>query len=142
MDPSASPNGEVSASPTTSPSHTPKPSQHPTTSPSPTHPARPRYSVTVIYAVAKSFHGGFEGEFTIVNKGTSPVSGWELTATLPGDHIKSVTGASYTTHGEKLILTPLSSQPSIAPGATQLVLFTAGGTNTTPGSCTFNGAAC
>jgi Cellulose binding domain len=141
-DPSVSPSAGNSPSPTASPTATPTPTHHPKHTPKPTHSAQPRYSVTVIYALVKTFHGGFEGEFTIANHGTAPVSGWELTASLPGDHIKSVTGASYTTHGSKLILTPLASQPSIAPGASQLVFFTAGGTSTSPTSCTFNGAAC
>ncbi|HEY5990364.1 MAG TPA: cellulose binding domain-containing protein [Streptosporangiaceae bacterium] len=98
--------------------------------------------MTVSYALAKTFNGGFEGEFTISNRGTAPISNWELSATLPGDHIKSVTGANYSTHGSKLILTPSSSQPSIAPGTSQVVLFTADGGSTSPTSCTFNGAAC
>jgi len=141
-DPSGGPTTGQSSSPTASPTPTPKASHHPTHSPKPTPSARPRYAVTVTYAVARTVEWGFEGEFTIINRGTAPVSGWELTASLPGDHVKSVTGASYTTHGAKLMLTPLSSQPSIAPGTSQLVFFTAGGTSTSPSSCTFNGAAC
>jgi hypothetical protein len=138
----ASPTAGDSATPTASPTATPTPSHRPTHSPTPTSSPRPRYAVSVTYALAKTFNGGFEGEFTIINRGTGPISDWELTAALPGDHIKSVTGASYSAHGSKLILTPLSSQPSIAPGASQLVFFTAEGGSTTPTSCTFNGAAC
>jgi endoglucanase len=138
----ASPTTGDRATPTPSPTGAPTPSRHPTHSPKPTSSPRPRYAVSVSYALAKTFSGGFEGQFTITNRGTGPISDWELSATFPGDHIQSVTGASYSAHGAKLILTPLSSQPSIAPGTSLLVSVTADGGSTSPASCTFNGAAC
>jgi cellulase/cellobiase CelA1 len=97
---------------------------------------------TVSYTVDQRWPGGFQGHFTIVNNGTTALSGWALTATLPGDQIDSVWSASYSVDGNQLTLTAPSSQPAIAPGATQSAYFTASGSTVNPTGCVFNNQAC
>jgi hypothetical protein len=94
------------------------------------------------YSLVQQWDGGFQGEFTIVNHGTTPVSGWVVRAMFPSDHIGSVWGASYQSSGATLTLTPASYQPSIPPGGSQSAFFTARGSRQSPRSCTFNGKAC
>ncbi len=99
-------------------------------------------SATVTYTLDQRWPGGFQGHFTIVNTGTAPLTGWALTATLPGDQIDSVWSASYTVSGNQLTLTAPSSQPAIAPGASQSAYFTASGSTAKPTGCVFNSQTC
>lgn len=110
---------------------------------SPTHsstPAKP--SVTVTYSVTKQWAGGFQGQFTIVNHGTTAVSGWELSAVLPGDRVSRVWDATYHMAGDTLIMDPPSYQVTIPSGDSLAESFVARGTTTRPEGCTFNGIAC
>jgi len=162
--PEASPQGKLTArparahhrataSPTRSPSASPSakaPRAHPTSpppspSPSPTASASPtptQVDAAVTYTVDQRWPGGFQGHFTIVNNGTSALSGWALTATLPGDQIDSVWSASYSVDGNQLTLTAPSDQPTIAPGASQSAYFTASGSTVQPTGCVFNSQTC
>ena len=97
---------------------------------------------TVTYTVDQRWPGGFQGHFTIVNNGTTALSDWALTATLPGDQIDSVWSASYTVDGNQLTLTAPSDQPSIAPGASASAYFTASGGTVKPTGCVFNSQTC
>lgn len=120
---------------TTAPSASPTPSPTPTSSP-------PPESAQVSYTLVRKHPHSFQGRFTIVNNGSAAISGWELTVVLPGDHIHSVWDGGFHTEGNTLYIDPSSSQRTIAPGATLTENFIAGGSTTTPTSCTFNGAAC
>lgn len=135
---SPSPSPSVTPSPGRSRGH-PTPSASPTTSPSPTPTT---VDATVTYTLDQRWPGGFQGHFTIVNNGTTALTGWALTATLPGDSIDSVWSASYTVNGYQLTLTAPSGQPSIAPGASQSAYFTASGSTARPTDCVFNNQAC
>lgn len=134
--PSASPSAKVPRARPTSP---PSPSPTPTASPTPTPTL---VDATVTYTVDQRWPGGFQGHFTIVNNGTTALSGWALIATLPGDQIDSVWSASYSVNGNQLTLTAPSGQPSIAPGASQSAYFTASGSTVQPTGCEFNSQAC
>jgi len=136
--PSASPSARAPAA--RSPSPTPPPA-----SPTPTASASPtptQVDATVTYTVDQRWPGGFQGHFTIVNNGTEALSGWVLTATLPGDQIDSVWSASYSVDGNQLTLTAPSDQPAIAPGASQSAYFTASGSTVQPTGCVFNSQTC
>jgi hypothetical protein len=137
---SASPSPSGKASPARSPSPSPPPA-----SPTPTASASPtptQVDATVTYTVDQRWPGGFQGHFTIVNNGTEALSGWALTATLPGDQINSVWSANYTVDGNQLTLTAPSDQPAIAPGASQSAYFTASGSTVQPTGCVFNSQTC
>lgn len=86
--------------------------------------------------------GGFQGQFTIVNRASTPIDNWELAAELPGDHIQSVWFGSYHTNGDTLYIDPASYQQKIGAGQSVTENFTASGSTTAPTSCTFNGSPC
>jgi len=92
--------------------------------------------------VVQRWRGGFQGQFTIVNRGTASIHGWELRAKLPSDRIDSVWDAVFHTSGGTLVLDPPSYQVTIPPGGSLTENFTAKGHRTYPISCTFNGARC
>ncbi len=135
-----SPAPSTKASPARSPSQ-PSPSASPAPSASPT-PTPTQVDATVTYTVDQRWPGGFQGHFTIVNNGATALSGWALTATLPGDQIDSVWSASYSVNGNQLTLTAPSGQPAIAPGASESAYFTASGSTVQPTGCVFNSQTC
>jgi hypothetical protein len=85
---------------------------------------------------------GFQGQFTIVNNGSTAVNGWEIAVVLPNDDVQAAWEALFHTDGDTLYLDPPWFQQTIEPGATLTENFAATGTTTTPTSCTFNGATC
>jgi hypothetical protein len=113
----------------------PRPTSTPTTSPTQT-------PVKVSYTVLRQHPHSFQGQFTIVNDGSTAINGWELVVVLPGDDVRSVSDASFHTNGDTLYIDPSSSQRSIAAGATVIEDFTAHGSTTALAGCTFNGSAC
>jgi hypothetical protein len=138
---SASPSPSPSARPSAAGSRSPRPS--PSVSPTPSaSPTPATVNAAVTYTVDQRWPGGFQGHFTIVNNGTVALSGWALTATLPGDQIESVWSASYSVDGSQLTLTAPSDQPAIAPGASQSAFFTASGSTAKPTGCVFNSQTC
>jgi hypothetical protein len=122
------------------------PTPNPTkSSPAPTSTATAgptRQPVKVSYAVVRQHPHNFQGQFTIVNHGSTAINGWELVVVLPGDDIRSVQDGLFHTDGDTLYIDPPQFQRSIAPGATLTENFTAHGSTTTLASCTFNGSAC
>jgi len=108
----------------------------------PSSPTPPASTVSVSYTLIQQWDGGFEGEFTIVNKGSTAINGWQLSAVLPGDQTESAWDASFQTDGDILVMNPPSYQMTISPGASLNEEFTAQGSTTSPADCTFNGAAC
>jgi hypothetical protein len=136
----SSPPPAAKASEARSPSQ-PSPSASPTPTTSPT-PTPTQVDATVTYTVDQRWPGGFQGHFTIVNNGTAALSGWTLTATLPGDQIDSVWSANYSINGSQLTLTAPSDQPAIAPGASESAYFTASGSTAKPTGCVFNSQTC
>ena len=136
---SPSPSASAKATAARSPSLQPSPPASPTPSASPTPTL---VDATVTYTVDQRWPGGFQGHFTIVNNGTTALSGWALTATLPGDQIDSVSGADYSVDGNQLTLTAASGQPAIEPGASQSAYLTASGSTVKPTGCVFNSQTC
>jgi hypothetical protein len=100
----------------------------------------PGASVTVSYAIDRWFQG-IQGQFMIVNHGSAPVTGWELTVTLPGDGNFRVWNAQSRVAGDTLIIEAPPDTQALAPGATQQVMIFAEGSNSDPASCTFDGAS-
>src|SRR6185437_4000182 len=76
--------------PGTSPKPSPSPTSSPTSSPAPE-------SVQVSYTLVRQHPHSFQGKFTIVNTGTTAVSGWELAVVLPNDDVRSVWDGSFHT---------------------------------------------
>jgi hypothetical protein len=116
-------------------SASPRPTSTPTASPT-------QKAFKVGYTVVRQHPHSFQGQFTIVNDGSTAINGWELVVVLPGDDIRSVSGASFHISGDTVYIDPSGSDRSIAPGATVTENFTAHGSTTTLAGCTFNGSAC
>jgi cellulase/cellobiase CelA1 len=118
----------------------------------PAHPGGPApAAVTVIYAVdgTDPWHRGFRAHLTIVNHGTTPVAGWTVRVSLPGDQVDwaGYPGgwdpfANWQFSGDTLALNAVSGGETLAPGATEIVPIAAQGSNTVPGGCRFDGSAC
>jgi len=140
----------VSVSVTVRPRPRPRPSPRPSTSsPTPTPTAAPRPApkpapppVQVSYALVHQWPRGFQGEFTIVNHSAETISGWQLAAALPGDHVWSVWNANFRTLGDTLVMYAPPYQLTIPPGGSVSEHFTASGPTISPAGCTFNGAPC
>jgi hypothetical protein len=98
--------------------------------------------VHVTYSLVRRWAGGFQGQFTIVNRGHTAISDWRLTVVLPDDHVESAWDASFQETGNTVTLIPPAYALSIAPGAKVTEQFTATGTTLRPVSCTFSGAPC
>ncbi|WP_345443808.1 cellulose binding domain-containing protein [Actinoallomurus vinaceus] len=101
-----------------------------------------RSGVVVTVRTTAASARGFQGEATIVNHGTTTVKGWTLVLRYAQARISAVSGGRAVRTGTVLIVRNLATRPSIAPGRTVRVRFTATGTATTPSGCTFNGKTC
>ncbi len=120
--------------------------------PRPAHPGGPApAAVTVTYAVdgTDPWHRGFRAHLTIVNHGTTPVAGWTVQVSLPGDQVDwaGYPGAwdpfaNWQFSGDTLALNAVSGGETLAPGGTEIVPIAAQGSNTVPGGCQFDGSAC
>ena len=108
-------------------------------------------TVTVTYTLdgTDPWHQAFRAHLTIVNHGATPVAGWTVQVSLPGDQVDWVgypgawdSFANWQFSGGTLALTAVSGGETLAPGATEIVPISAQGGTTVPGGCQFNGAAC
>jgi cellulose binding protein with CBM2 domain len=99
--------------------------------------------VAVTYRLLQRWSGGIVGKYTIANHSNVFLSGWQFTATFPGDEIQSVLGATDPDLGsDVLVLEPSPVGSQIAPGGKVSVVFTAAGPTAYPTQCAFNGTAC
>ena len=99
----------------------------------------------VTYKVANQWQGGFQGDVTIRNQGTSPIANWSLKWTFAnGQTISQLWNGTYTQSGTGVTVTGLSWNATIAPNASVNVGFLASwnGTNAAPVSFTLSGGPC
>ena len=100
----------------------------------------------VTYAVTTQWNVGFGTAITIQNTGTTPVNGWNLTWTWPGNQkITESWDSTYSQSGANAKLTNASYNAAIAPGATiSGIGFNASysGANTAPAAFSLNGTLC
>jgi alpha-galactosidase len=137
------------SAPVSSPARTPGPrpaASHPASpspGPGPTVPPTPNLpDVTVAYSASQRWPNGFQGQLTLDNQGNSPVTGWRVAITLPGDQVRFAWNANWNFGGNILTLTPASNDQVIEPGASVTVNFFALGGTSQPANCTFDGSAC
>src|SRR4029079_1136961 len=72
----------------------------------------------VSYARQSEWSGGFVAQVTVTNLGTTPVNGWTLAFTFPGDqHITNSWNAALTQSGAAVSAANASYNAVIAPGA-------------------------
>lgn len=132
--PSTSTSTSTSASASASPSASPSPS--PTSAPVSCH---------AVYSLTNSWSGGFQGQVVLTNTGTSPITGWTLAWTFPGDQkLNQMWTAAYTQTGEKITATNMSYNATIAANTSVTIGFTGTFTtsNANPTSFTLNGTTC
>jgi Glycosyl hydrolase family 12/Cellulose binding domain len=94
---------------------------------------------TATYSVVNSWAGGFQGQVTVTNTGSSIRNGWTLNWTFPGNQqITSMWNATYVQSGEQVTAADASYDSTIQPGASTTVGFdgTYTGSNTSPSSVT------
>jgi predicted carbohydrate-binding protein with CBM5 and CBM33 domain len=116
--------------PTTPPPTTPPPTTPPPTTPPPTTPA-PTGDCMAVYKVTSSWQGGFQGEVTIMNHGSTPFSGWTASWTWPsGQVINQIWSATQTTSGASVTATNVQYNGTVAPEGTTTFGFLASSTGT------------
>ena len=104
-----------------------------------TRPSAPTLAVTYTAIPAG---GGFTGQVTVTNRGTSAITNWHLVVALPGDSVSAVQNAEFTDDNDVLFMTPAPQDLSILPGTTVTVSIYASGPDRTPAACSFNQVAC
>ena len=132
------------------PSPIPLPSQAPTSAPPAPTAAT---NVTVSFMPDRDRHGfdHFQDQMTLMNQGGSPVSGWTVQLTLPGDGVDSVESQGgwdgvpfehWQFSGDTLTISADTDSETLGPGAPLNLSIHGQGDATPPTGCTFNGADC
>ncbi|MET9684343.1 cellulase family glycosylhydrolase [Streptomyces coeruleorubidus] len=97
------------------------------------------------YRVTSSWPGGFQGEVTLRNTGTSAINGWTLRWTFPdSQRITNLWGGTATQSGSEVSVAAASYTATIPAAGSVTLGFTAsrGTANPSPTAFTLNGAAC
>jgi O-glycosyl hydrolase len=105
----------------------------------------PAGTCTVTYSTASQWTGGFVANVTIANPGSSPVNGWTLAFTFPGDQkITDAWNGVVTQSGESVSIANESYNATIAAGGNTSLGFqgTWSASDAAPTSFTLNGTAC
>jgi O-glycosyl hydrolase len=107
--------------------------------------AAPAGACTVTYSTQSQWAGGFVASVTIANPGTSPINGWTLGFTFPGDQkITTAWNGTATQTGESVSITNESYNAAIAAGSSTSLGFQGTWTNSdaVPTTFTLNGTVC
>lgn len=139
---SSSPSPTPPVSPSPSPSVTPSPPVSPSPSPSPSNPQPGACRITY---TPNTWNNGFTANVTIANTGTTPVNGWTVTWTWPGNQqVTNAWNATVTQSGAQVTARNVSYNPAIPTGGSTSFGFQGvySGTNTAPAGFALNGAAC
>ncbi|PNV35811.1 beta-mannosidase [Streptomyces sp. DH-12] len=102
-------------------------------------------SCAVAYRVTGEWPGGFQGEVTVRNTGSTAVEGWTLRWTFPaGQRITNLWGGAVTQSGAEVSVAAAPYTATIPPSASVSLGFTGtrSGTNTNPTAFLLNGAEC
>src|SRR5580692_7914298 len=101
--------------------------------------------LTASYQAGTSWGTGYSGQYTISNNGSTAVTGWTLSFTLPaGTNLTSLWDGAYTDNAGQVTVTNDSWDATLAPGGTATVGFESesSGPAGQPTDCTINGASC
>jgi Glycosyl hydrolase family 12/Cellulose binding domain len=111
--------------PTSAPPSSQPPSSPPPSSPPPSTPPVGGRSCSAAYSVISAWQGGFQGQVTVTNNGSSPTSGWKLNWTYPGDQkINNSWNGVLTQSGQQISVTNAPYNGTLAVGANAMVGFT------------------
>nr|MDT0660687.1 cellulose binding domain-containing protein [Micromonospora sp. DSM 115978] len=106
-----------------------------TTAPPPTTTPPPAGACTATYRVTGSWQGGFQGEVTVSNTGSTAMTGWRVTWTFAnGQQISQLWNGSHTQSGANVTVTNVSWNGNLAPNGTATFGFLGSwtGTNALP----------
>jgi lysophospholipase L1-like esterase len=113
----------------------PTPTITPTVTPTPTITPTPSGGCTATFKNVGQWQGGFQGEVTVKNTGTSAMTGWTAGWTFAnGQQITQLWGGTLSASGSAVTVRNVSWNGSLAPGASATFGFLASwnGTNTAP----------
>ncbi|HYN95426.1 MAG TPA: cellulose binding domain-containing protein [Pilimelia sp.] len=135
--PTASASPTAGASPTASASPTggtsPTTSASPTGSPSASPSGGQAGGCQATYKITGSWPGGFQGEVTVLNNGTTPATAWTVTWTFPGGQtVSSLWGGRHTQAGANVTVRNESWNGSLRPNTTATFGFVGAGQGVTP----------
>jgi hypothetical protein len=99
-------------------------------------------AVTVAFRATSRSTTGFRATATIVNRGTQTINGWTLVFHIPNARVLSASNVVLVKPGSVATVRNLAAVPTIAPGRSVRVVFTAQGAASRPSSCRFNGVPC
>ncbi|MBQ1030534.1 lytic polysaccharide monooxygenase [Micromonospora sp. C97] len=118
--------------PTDPPTDPTDPPTDPTDPPTdPTTPPPSGGACMASYKVSSSWQGGFQGEVTIMNHGSTPFSGWTASWTWPnGQSISQIWGATQTSSGSTVTATNVAYNGTVAPEGSTTFGFLASSTGT------------
>ncbi|MFG1805132.1 cellulase family glycosylhydrolase [Streptomyces sp. NPDC049040] len=105
----------------------------------------PAVGCSVAYRVTGDWPGGFQGDITIRNTGTTPISAWKLAFDFAdGQTIANMWGGTPTQSGATVSVVPAAYTSTIPAAGSVSVGFIGnkGTTNTNPAAFTLNGSAC
>lgn len=101
-----------------------------------------RKAVTVAFRTVSRWDAGFQGQVTITNRTAGAVNGWTLIVRYPQTKIVSAWNVKVIRKGATLVADNPAEHPSISPGRSVKMSFTAAGPSAEPVTCTFNGDPC
>ncbi len=129
--------------PAPTPSPTPAPTPTPSPTPTPTPAPAPTTGGTVAFKVTSDWGSGFNGDVTVTNTGTAPLSDWTVTFDFDGTISSLWNGTIAGRQGSTYTVKPASWNGTLAAGASATLGFTAspGGSGAVLRNLTLVGAA-
>ncbi|WP_432824914.1 cellulase family glycosylhydrolase [Dactylosporangium sp. CA-092794] len=129
--------------PTSTPPTSPSGSVSPSASRSPSTPP-PSGGCTATVKIDNAWQGGYQASITVKNSGTTTLNPWTATWTVPsGVTLSSGWNATVTQSGTTITAQAPSWAPSLAPGASTTIGYTANGPSSpAPSGVKLNGSTC
>jgi hypothetical protein len=98
--------------------------------------------VMISFRATSKWASGFQGSATIVNVSDRPINGWSLAFRFPNAQVMSVWDVALVKAGSPVVVHNPPQSPTIVPGESLHIGFTARGAVSAPSACTFNGVRC
>ncbi|MEO3768856.1 cellulase family glycosylhydrolase [Micromonospora sp. B9E7] len=104
--------------------------------------AAPASAATAVFSVTNNWGSGYQGQVTVTNDTSTPITSWRVEFDLPSSSTVSQSwNAQQTTSGSHYTFINVSWNGTLAAGASTSFGFLVNGTGT-PVNCTVNGASC
>ncbi|MEW2145803.1 cellulase family glycosylhydrolase [Micromonospora vinacea] len=104
--------------------------------------ATPASAATAVFSVTNNWGNGYQGQVTVTNDTSVPITSWRVEFDLPSSSTVSQSwNAQQTSSGSHYTFANVSWNGTLAPGASTAFGFLVNGSGT-PVNCTVNGASC